>query len=374
MNKKIYLDYNATSPLLKQVNKAIKKFDFAPLNPSSIHFYGRIGKKILNEARAKIKQFLKAENAEVIFTSCATESNNLAIKGFLDTNGSKAKSIIISAVEHSSILKPAEKVAQNLFTVKVNENGVIDLNHLEEILKIAPKPALISIIYANNEIGTVQPIKQIAQFAIENGAYIHTDAVQMVGKMPINFDDLNVDMLSFSGHKFGALQGIGVLLIKKGIHLDALLNGGGQEKFLRSGTENVLGAFSILKAFEVLEKSKYPNSSLRDYLEESIKKHAPKAVIVAKDAARLPNTTTVIIPNITSIETLLINFDLKGIMLSSGSACSSGKIESSHVLKALGYSDAMAKSAIRISTGIYTTKKEIDYFLKAFMVEYEKSL
>ena len=376
-NKKIYLDYNATSPLLKEVEKeilrAIKNHQLLPLNPSSIHFYGREGKKLINQTKQKLKEFLNASNAEVIFTASASEANNLALRGFRDNAGNRAKSIIISAIEHSSVLKTAQLIAENLFVVRVDANGVIDLNHLQEILQTAPKPVLISIIFANNEIGTIQPIKEIAKLSIEHNAYFHTDAVQMVGKQMIDFDDLNVDMLSLSAHKFGALQGIGALLIKKGMHLDSIITGGGQEKNYRSGTENMLGIFSLLKALEALSSFSMPDT-LRNYLESEIAKKAPETIIVAKDATRLPNTTCLIMKGINSTETLLINFDLKGIMVSSGSACSSGKIEPSHVLKALGYSDVQAKSAIRVSIGKYTTKKEIDQFINAWVGEYSKVL
>jgi len=359
---KIYLDFNATSPILREVRDFVVPFYDSALNASSIHSFGRDARKILDDARADIAKSIGAEGADIIFTSSGTESNNLALKGFKD-----ADYLVISAVEHPSVLKVADKMEATI--LPVDKNGVVNLKALEKILKNTKGKALVSVMLANNETGVVQPIKEISQLVLFYKGFIHCDAVQAFGKIPVDFSDLNVDMMTISAHKIGGLQGASALIVKKGLNINSQIIGGGQESGARAGTENVAAIAAFAKAAKLVEPQ---NSALIDYLEAEVKSFAKDAIIVGEEVERLPNTSCIILQGMLA-ETQLINFDLAGIAVSSGSACTSGKVGKSHVLLAQGYSAKQASEVVRVSIGKETTKQDIDAFLKVWKSNYEKA-
>lgn len=390
----IYFDYNATTPLRDGVWQAMSEVAAKPLNASSIHSNGREAKRILNDARNKIAKAFGAEGATIVFTSCGTESNNMAltcIKG--------VQTIVTSEVEHASIAKPASYM--NNVLVGVDENGLIDLERLKEVceglchldrstqgeverskneislLRSAPlemtrgekgqqRKFLVSIIHANNETGVIQNINAIKQIVFENGGFLHLDASQSAGKIPFDFNSLGCDMATISAHKFGGPKGVAALIIKSGLEVLPILHGGGQEKFLRAGTENLASivgmAFAANAAVERLKVEGERTREIRDFIEAGIKKLTPDAEIFSTKAERLPNTISVALKPQTS-ETQMINFDLSGVAVSAGSACSSGRVVTSHVLIAMGVDHELAKCAIRISIGFNTTLKEAEEFL-----------
>lgn len=373
---KIFFDYNATTPLREKAKHAMLEVMSEPLNPSSIHSFGRKGKAILTEARNKIAKYAGAEGGQaIIFTSCGTESNNMALQCL-----PKVKNIIVSSIEHISILKAANKPS----IVSVDKNGKINSEHLQEIINsFNGEPFLASIILANNETGIIQDIKKISEIVFSNKGYLHTDASQALGKIPFNFNDLGADMATISAHKLGGPKGVAALIVKNGLPIEPFIKGGGQEKFLRAGTENLSGIVGFAAAIEesVLNLEKYTShvSTLKQYLENGIREICSNVVffghrssVVSHQKAEdrrlmtddyLPNTINFSIPN-HSAETMLINFDLAGIAVSSGSACSSGRVNVSHVLQAMNVSDSLAKCAIRISLGWNNTKQEAEKFLE----------
>jgi len=361
-NKNIYLDYNATVPLKEEVAEIMAEVAKLPYNPSSIHSFGREAKKLIEEARNEVAKFSGAENAQVIFTSSGTEANNMAINGIKDISA-----VIVSSIEHVSVLKPAED--KKAFVIPVDENGVIRLDALRRILENVDGKALVSVMLANNETGVIQPIKEIAELVYRNGGYIHCDAAQALGKIKLNFNDLNVDMMTISAHKLGGPQGAAALIIKKGLVVAPFVKGGGQESGYRAGTENVAAIVGFGKAAELADEIK---PDLRDWLESEIKSYAPDAVIFGQNVARLPNTSYIAAGKMPS-ETQLIAFDLSGVAVSSGSACSSGKVSISHVLLAMGVSKEQAAMAIRVSLGKETTKEEISRFLEIWKKNYDKT-
>lgn len=356
----MYLDYNATAPLLPEAKKAMMSVIDEPLNASSVHQHGRKAKRVLEEARREILKAAGAEGAELIFTSSGTEANNLAIRGFY------AASVIVTATEHPCVLEPAKD--RDAIIAPVNEHGVIDLSTLEKLLKHAQQPVLISTMMANNETGVIQPIEKLVALARKYKAYTHCDAAQSVGRIPVDFLKLGIDMMTISSHKIGGPHGSAALIVKPGIQLNAQLLGGGQEKFRRSGTQNVPAILGFAKA---AQSAGSIGAGLRDYLEKEIKAYAPDAVIAGAGVERLPNTSNIILEGMTS-ETQLINFDLADIAVSNGSACSSGKVGASHVLQAMGINDKQARCAIRISYGPETTQACIDAFLNVWKQNYDK--
>lgn len=340
----IYLDYNATAPMLPQVKAAMAELMGQPLNPSSIHSSGRAARKIIEEARANILKSIKAK--ALVFCGSATEANNLVLK--------QADVIITSAIEHESI----SKAAKDAKIISVTKEGLIDL----EALKAAvTKGSLVSIMLANNETGILQPIKEAVEIAHELGALVHTDAVQAYGRMEINFAELGVDFMTIASHKAGGPVGAAALVHRADFELKPLLIGGGQEKNKRAGTENVI-AIRGFGEFSTVVSRETNLSSVNKYLEAELEKLG--YVIVGRDRQRLPNTTCAIHPKLEA-STQLIHFDSEGICVSSGSACSSGKVEVSRTLKAMNV--ANAKNAIRISTGWQTTKDDADAFLQAIL-------
>ena len=343
MKNQIYLDYNATVPLLKEVKKSlIDCMDFGPLNASSIHYYGRKGKDIIEVARANISQLINANKNNIIFTSSATEAINLLFSNF--------ETIIVSSIEHLSVLSSSK----SNHIIPVNHDGIVDLNFLELYLKKIVKKnkkILVSVMWVNNETGVIQPIKDIVKIAKKFQCLIHCDAAQALGKINVNFDEIELDFLTLSGHKIGAPTGIGALVYNNKINLSPQILGGGQEKGMRAGTENILGIKGFGQAAKLIREAKENNCSqvrlLRDCFQEKIKKYRPDTIIFGEKVNRVANTLLMGLPNIPG-DLALMKLDLASYSVSSGSACSSGKISKSHVLSAMGY-DKLAYNSVRFS-------------------------
>ncbi len=380
----IYLDYNATCPILPEVKQTMLSAMDRPYNASSVHALGREAKNIISKAKDNIRGKLGSESAEIIFTGTSTEASNLALKG-LD----KVKTIITTEVEHSAVLntvksfyhceKQSDEAIQKstqanksldrfanarddrIYIIQVDSNGITKLDELDKALSKAESPALVSVQLANSETGVIQPIKEVVKIALKYGAYIHSDATAALGKVNINFDELGVDMISVAAHKIGGPQGVGALIHKKGLHFNALIQGGGQQGGYRSGTENIAGIVGFAKACELIETKAYNNISiLRDELQYTLETKGWQ--VFGKESERLCNTLLVS-DGKTPAETQLIKADLAGICISAGSACSSGKVTESYVLKAMGIDKIIAEGAIRLSLGVNTTKNEIKTFL-----------
>jgi len=360
----IYLDYNATAPLHKNVIKKIQNLKFEEFgNPSSVHKIGRNSKKILEEVRRNILSALKAKNYDLIFTSGATESNNLAIKGFIKKNN--IKTIFSLHTEHASVIDVVKNLDIEKKFFNINSNGNVNLKEIEELLSKQTSPFLVSIMFANNESGIIHPINEIAKIVRKYKGIIHCDGVQSLGKIEIDLDSLDVDLFSISSHKIGGPTGIGALLINTRNNILPEITGGGQEKNLRSGTENFLGIVGFGEAInEVNNLAKICNSEIknnRDLLEANLKKLSNEIKIFGEDSNRLANTCYFAYPSMTS-ENQVIALDQKGICVSSGAACSSGKVEPSHVLKAMKVDEKYIHSAIRVSLGWDSTKEQIETF------------
>lgn len=360
----IYLDYNATAPLHKNVIKKIQNLKFEEFgNPSSVHKIGRNSKKIVEEVRRSILSTLKAKNYDLIFTSGATESNNLAIKGFIKKNN--IKTIFSLHTEHASVIDVVKNLDIEKKFFNINSNGNVNLKEVEELLSKQTNPFLVSIMFANNESGIIHPINEIAKIVKKYKGIIHCDGVQGLGKIEIDLDSLDVDLFSISSHKIGGPTGIGALLINTRNNISPEITGGGQEKNLRSGTENFLGIVGFGEVInEVNNLAKICNSEIknnRDLLEANLKKLSNEIKIFGEDTNRLANTCYFAYPSMTS-ENQVIALDQKGICVSSGAACSSGKVEPSHVLKAMQVDEKYIHSAIRVSLGWDSTKEQIETF------------
>jgi cysteine desulfurase len=367
----IYLDYNATAPLHKNVIKKIQSLKFEDFgNPSSIHKTGRNSKKIVEEVRRNILSILNAKNYDLIFTSGATESNNLAIKGIIKKNN--IKTIYSLETEHASVVDVVKSLDIQKKFFKVNANGTVNLNEIEELLSKETGQFLVSIMFANNESGTIHSIKDISRIVKKYNGIIHCDGVQSLGKIDIDLNDLDLDLFSISSHKIGGPTGIGALLISSRNNISPEIVGGGQEKNLRSGTENFLGILGFGEVInEVHNLSKICNLEVknnRDFLEANLKKLSNEIKIFGEDTNRLGNTCYFAYPSMTS-ENQVIALDQKGIFVSSGAACSSGKVEPSHVLKAMKVDDKYIHSAIRVSLGWDSTKDQIETFLNVWKTD-----
>lgn len=369
--KNIYLDYNATTPLHPEFLELIPSLALCWGNPSSIHYHGREPKRILREARQSLADYLKCQTTELIFTSSGSESNNLALKGVWtatrNTHPQKNK-IIISSVEHPSILETAnfmqEKWGANVVKVPVHPTGELDMDFF--LRELDETVILVAIMFANNEFGSIFPIKKIAKTAKKIGAFVHCDAVQAIGKTMFFLDSLEVDSVSFAAHKFYGLKGSGVLYVKKATPLEVLIHGGSQERKRRAGTENVLATASLGFMAEKLKNDSYDKiaqmTRLRDHMEKRIEAEISDIKINCKESNRLANTSSIIIRGVDG-ESLLINLDIKGFSVSTGSACSSGSSEPSPTLRQIGLSYAEAQSTLRVSLGWFTTHHEIDAFV-----------
>lgn len=339
----IYLDYNATTPIVPAAKKAmLDAFDCLG-NPSSVHHHGRETRKLLESAREKVATYFDLPARNVTFTSGATEANNLILKGF---NGI----VLHSAVEHESVLN----VRADAITIPVNEDGIVNLEAVEKLLKDNIGESLVCVLAVNNETGVVQPIAEILQICQKHNSHLHVDAAQAVGKITLNWKEL--PSFTISAHKFGGPQGIGAIIINRPLTLSSLIKGGGQERGLRAGTENIIGAAGMGAAFGF---DFYTLKQLQEKLENDILNICNQAIIFGKSSERVSNTTNVSMPNVSS-EVQLMHFDLNKISISSGAACSSGKVKTSHVLRAMGIPEETAKCAVRISTGWTTTEADID--------------
>ena len=363
---RIYLDHNATTPVDPRVVDAVTgvlRDQFG--NASSVHTFGQAAKSCVDDARSAVATLLGGRPQEIVFTSGGTEADNLAIRGVADAHVSTSRRhLIASAIEHEAVLNTFKALARRGWTTSllpVDSTGIVDPAALESA--ITDDTALVSVMHANNEIGTIQPIPELAAIANRHGAIFHSDAVQSVGKVPVAVDDLHVDLLSLSGHKFNGPKGIGALWVRRGSRLTATATGGRQERNRRAGTENVPGIVGLGEAARLATEKLATEDArvglLRDRLEAGILTVVPGTVVNGDCEHRVPNTTNISFDRVEA-ESLLIALDLEGIAVSTGSACSSGALEPSHVLRAMGFSPHRTQNAIRFSLGMANTADQID--------------
>jgi cysteine desulfurase len=366
--RRVYLDNNATTQLAPEVMGAMLPCyrEFYG-NASSVHWYGQEAKALMDKARQQVATLLNAEPNEIVFTSGGTESDNLAIRGIVDSVPGTGKHIITSQIEHHAVLHTGQmlqKLGIKVTYVPVDAEGLVDPAEIEK--SITPETVLISIMHSNNEIGAIQPVQEIGAVARARDIYFHTDAVQAAGKVPLDVEQLGVDLLSIAGHKFHAPKGVGALYIKKGTKIRSLLYGGAHERNRRAGTENIPHIVGLGKAAELAMTEMENNTGrileLRNYFEGEIFRRIPHTSLNGPRTRRIPNTANIGFEQVES-EALLINLDLAGVACSTGSACASGSIEPSHVLTALGLPPEQAFSSIRFSLSKFTTREEIEYVL-----------
>jgi len=364
--RKIYLDHNATTPMHPEVLEAMlpylkEKFG----NASSIHEFGREVKVALEEAREKVAQLLGASSNEIFFTCGGTESDNLAVKGTAFAKRKNGFHIITSKIEHHAILESCkflEKEGFEITYLPVDSNGLVDPEDLRKAIR--DDTILVSIMYANNEVGVIQPIEELSLIAKEKGAYFHTDAVQALGKIPVDPKKLNVDMLSMSGHKIYGPKGVGAIYIRKGVRIIPWSHGGHHERSRRAGTENVPGIVDFAKALELVvneteEQSKHLNN-LTEAFYSKLVGSIPDVILNGNLNRRIPNTLNISFKGVEG-ESIILSLDLKGVAVASGSACTSGTLEPSHVLSAMGIDPAIAQGAIRFSFGRDNTMEDVEY-------------
>lgn len=366
---RLYLDWNATAPVSEAVREAVSSALVEAGNASSVHSAGRAAHRRLEDARAAVAALVDVPTQELIFTSGGTEANNLALKGVA------CASLVVSAVEHDSVRAPAVRDGREHFICPVDEEGRADLAALADLLKQAPAPALVSLMLANNETGVIQPVSDAAELAHAHGGLIHCDAIQGPGRLPLNFHELGLDMASLSGHKLGAPQGVGALWVRQGLEIEPLLDGGGQELRRRAGTEALpaIAGFGVAACEALAHLGEISRiRARRDRLEAAICGIAPEARIFGAKAERLANTSSLAMPGMAA-ETQVMGFDLEGICISAGSACSSGKLQASHVLAAMGVPDDIASCAIRVSLGHSTTDADIDRFTASWRKIFERA-
>lgn len=365
MSDLIYLDHAATTAVHPDVLKEMLPYFTDKFgNPSSVYGFAANNKNKLTEARETIAGALGAKSEEIYFTAGGSESDNWALKCTAEAYGVHGGHIITTKIEHHAILHTCKYLQNRGYDVTyldVDENGLVDLNTLEAAIR--PDTFLISIMFANNEIGTIEPIKEIGEIAHRHGILFHTDAVQAFGQIPIHVDEMNIDMLSASGHKFNGPKGIGFLYIKKGLKLKSFIHGGQQERGRRAGTENVPGIVGIAKACEIamaeMEERMKKETELRDYLIERILKEIPYTRLNGHSKKRLPNNVNISFQFVEG-ESILIMLDMAGICASSGSACTSGSVDPSHVLLAIGLPQEIAHGSLRLTIGYENTKEEMD--------------
>ncbi len=368
MNR-IYLDHNATTPIRPEVLAAMMPYLTAEFgNASSIHAYGQNVREAVEHARAQVAALVGARPADIMFTSGGTESNNHAILGAVAAAPGNAKHVITSAIEHVAALDPCKALAKSgidLTVLPVDRDGVVNPEDVRRAIR--PETVLISLMLANNETGAIEPIEEIGKIADEKGIVFHTDAVQAAGKIPIDVETLGVDLLSISAHKFCGPKGVGALYVRKGTQLAPLMHGGHSERDRRPGTEDVAAIAGMGKAAELalagMPKETERLCALRDRLERGLLDRVPHAWVNSVRAPRVPNTSNLTFPGIEG-EAMVIALDLKGIACSTGAACSSGAVEPSHVLLALGLAPEDARATLRLSLGHQTTEAEIDFALE----------
>ena len=370
MEKKIYLDHAATTAVRPEVLEAMLPY-FTELygNPSSVYEFASQNKEAVDTARETIAHALGAKPEEIYFTAGGSESDNWALKATAEAYRDKGRHIITSKIEHHAILHTCQYLEKNGFEVTyldVDENGIVKLSELEKAIR--PDTMLISIMYANNEIGTIEPIAEIGEIAHKHGILFHTDAVQAFGQVPIDLEAEHIDMLSASGHKLNGPKGIGFLYIRKGIKIRSFIHGGAQERSRRAGTENVPGIVGMGKAVEIavetMEERAQKETELRNYLTERILAEVPFVRLNGDRKKRLPNNVNVSFQFIEG-ESLLIMLDMKGICASSGSACTSGSLDPSHVLLAIGLPHEIAHGSLRMTLGYENTKEQMDYTIES---------
>ncbi|MCX7785585.1 MAG: cysteine desulfurase [candidate division WOR-3 bacterium] len=379
MKRRIYLDNNSTTPIAPEVLEAmLPYYSEYYANPSSPHSWGRKTREAIEQARAEVAQLINAKPEEIIFTASGTEANNLAIRGVAHALIGKGNHLIISSIEHSSILNSLyliEKWQMGTYTkLPVNHFGLVDPTQLESA--ITRQTILISIMHSNNEIGTIQPIKKLCDIAHKYGVYFHTDAVASAGKLPIDVKELGVDLMTISAHKLHGPKGVGALYVKEGTKIEGIILGGMQEKSLRGGTENLpgivgFGKAAVLARRELEQDIPKKIETLRNFLELNIRMRIPEIRLNGHPTQRLCNTLNVSIAYVEG-EALLMNLDLEGIAVSAGSACASGRSEPSHVLKAIGVEEKYINSPIRFSLDKNTTKEDIDYTIETLVKVVER--
>ena len=368
MSERAYFDWNATAPLRQEARAAMAAALALTGNASSIHAEGRAVRQLIEAAREKVANLAGTEAKDVTFTSGATEANMLALTPAIETGAVKPlrDRLFLSAIEHPSVRSGGRFPAAAVEELPVTGDGVVDLHALRSALPRAEHP-LVSVMLANNETGVIQPIAEIAEIVHAVGGVLHVDAVQGPGRIDCRIGELGADLMSLSAHKLGGPQGAGALIRRGDVHIaEALIKGGGQERGLRAGTENVaaIAGFGAAAAVAATQADAAHMALLRDRLEAGLKAAVPEAVIFGETAPRLPNTTLFAVPGMKA-ETAIIAFDLNGIALSSGSACSSGKVQASHVLAAMGVEPALAQGALRISLGWATSERDIEKLLDA---------
>lgn len=377
MEKIRYFDHAATTNTREEVLKEmIPYFTLNFGNPSSIYSIGRKSRKAVEDARDKVANAIGANAKEIYFTSCGSESDNLAIKGVAYANRTKGNHIITTKIEHPAVLHTCEHLEKEGFRVtylNVDSEGLISLEELEK--SITDQTVLISIMFANNEIGTIQPIKEIGQIAKKNNIYFHTDAVQAIGNVRIDVNDLNIDLLSMSAHKFYGPKGMAALYVRSGVKLDKIQDGGHQERNMRAGTENVPGIVGIGKAIELayedFDRYNQKLQELRDYYISQVQEKIPYIKINGHRTKRLPGNANISFRFIEG-ESLLLNLDMKGICASSGSACTSGSLDPSHVLLAIGLPHEIAHGSLRITFGADNTKQDVDFLIDTLVETVER--
>jgi len=369
MPERVYLDWNATTPLRPEAKAAMAAAWDISGNPSSVHAEGRQARRLVEEARASIAAAVGGRPQDVIFSSGGTEANALALTpGLRRGAGQPAERLLVSAIEHTSVLSGGRFPAETIATIKVTPSGVVDLGHLRALLHDGP-PALVSVMLANNETGAIQPVAEVAEIVHAAGGLLHVDAIQALGKLPFDIRSMGADLVTLSAHKIGGPKGVGALVLAADVQgLEPLLRGGGQELGRRAGTENVAGiaAFGAAAkaAMGLLEGNAARLRDLRDSLEQGLRQ-TRGMIVFSGDVQRLPNTTLFTVPGLKA-ETAVIGFDLAGIAVSSGSACSSGKVQPSHVLAAMGLGRDLAQGAVRLSLGWSTSQTDIDMTLEAW--------
>lgn len=367
--KKVYLDYAATTPTDPLVLAAMEPYFFDKFgNASSLHAYGQEAKKALEDSRQTLADFIGANPEEIVFTSGGTESDNSALLGVAYALENKGNHIITSVIEHHAISEPAKFLEKKGFKVTylgVDKDGLVSVEDLKKA--ITDKTILISLMHANNEIGTLQPIAQLGKLAKDKGIYFHTDAVQTVGHIPLNVDELNVDLLSLSAHKFYGPKGAGALYIRKGTRLETFMRGGDQERGRRASTHNICGIVGLARAVELCQSKMSVEikfqSEMRDRLIKEIPARIPEVRLNGHPKQRLPNSVNFSIKYIEG-ESMLLSLDLLGIACSTGSACTSSSLEPSHVLLAIGLDHETAHGSLRITLGRWTKESDIDYLLE----------
>jgi cysteine desulfurase len=375
--RQVYLDHNATTPVHPEVKEAVAPFleeQFG--NPSSIHWAGREVRKEVEDARQEIAAFFGCQPLEIVFTSSGTESDNLAIKGIAYRKGNAGKHIVTTAVEHPAIMNTGKFLAGQGFRVThvpVNRQGIVEPDSVRKA--ISKDTVLVSVMHANNETGCIMPVAEIGRIARDAGVLMHTDAVQATGKIPIDWKTLPVDLLTFSGHKVNGLKGAGGLIVRKGLELEAVIHGGHQERGRRGGTENVVGIVAMGKAFQLLRRGMAEEvretRRLRDRFEKALFDRIPEVVLNGHPTDRLPNTLNLSFRFVEG-EALLLNLDMMGIACSSGSACTSGSVEASPILLAMGADPVDAQGALRFSLGRGNTDSDIDYVVDAIEAVVDK--